>query len=725
MAMFQQDIKKKKGKKLSKEEKKIVKRVKKQEKERKRQQKINEKNVKKRNKKKQSNRARDDYYSTVDGFKFTLSFIETNGRYASILKLDNKYGTNRNMQYGWFINLIPEVNIKGVTAKLIVKDKLMDENNERKIIRDRSSSVISTSEETGAIIGNKENEGDETIKAYRSEDFKRAQVNAAQQDTQSIVDFEVYVMLTSDNADKIVDQVENINTIYNEENKGIQISSVAGQQQAMLEELFEPVKGDINNFTLMSGDYAGNDHIVRKGLNDVEDAVPVGLLTESYTRGISTMSINERFKNDTLVAAPETDVIDSKYDSNLSSSSLWGQLIANDVMVHGHKVFHIVLNDFYYAPEKELIVDEKNQILQEGGWVNYAEDEEGMPEYLWDSNYKKEPHFMCTPTLNEELSYQNLIYGGVNSLETFAKDTEDNRKRISQLFTNTVEKNIRMMYLMSKRKMGDKERRDLRRLLIDFYQAQDLWDTNAINNPYAARILGLDSDTIPTLNDFVLKLSTNVIGQKGKNSVSSEAAEDLHDTLDAALESNNEVFGTQTKLPPPDEIQTHQNYYDLSEFDDYDLMEAEFINIFGYISEAAKKDDVIMIHGVNRLSLETLEILRDDLRKLKRKNVRMAYLFDCVGSGSVKKEGKNYIERADVFNTNGYLYTNLERDFGITIFGTMTEDELSQYQRGVKQILTENMKEALTDTKNRDQYQIRSGEGSQKSTVMVNSYFVI
>lgn len=725
MAMFQQDIKKKKGKKLSKEEKKIVKRVKKQEKERKRQQKINEKNVKKRNKKKQSNRARDDYYSTVDGFKFTLSFIETNGRYASILKLDNKYGTNRNMQYGWFINLIPEVNIKGVTAKLIVKDKLMDENNERKIIRDRASSVISTSEETGAIIGNKENEGDETIKAYRSEDFKRAQVNAAQQDTQSIVDFEVYVMLTSDNADKIVDQVENINTIYNEENKGIQISSVAGQQQAMLEELFEPVKGDINNFTLMSGDYAGNDHIVRKGLNDVEDAVPVGLLTESYTRGISTMSINERFKNDTLVAAPETDVIDSKYDSNLSSSSLWGQLIANDVMVHGHKVFHIVLNDFYYAPEKELIVDEKNQILQEGGWVNYAEDEEGMPEYLWDSNYKKEPHFMCTPTLNEELSYQHLIYGGVNSLETFAKDTEDNRKRISQLFTNTVEKNIRMMYLMSKRKMGDKERRDLRRLLIDFYQAQDLWDTNAINNPYAARILGLDSDTIPTLNDFVLKLSTNVIGQKGKNSVSSEAAEDLHDTLDAALESNNEVFGTQTKLPPPDEIQTHQNYYDLSEFDDYDLMEAEFINIFGYISEAAKKDDVIMIHGVNRLSLETLEILRDDLRKLKRKNVRMAYLFDCVGSGSVKKEGKNYIERADVFNTNGYLYTNLERDFGITIFGTMTEDELSQYQRGVKQILTENMKEALTDTKNRDQYQIRSGEGSQKSTVMVNSYFVI
>ncbi|GAA8616875.1 hypothetical protein H3997_11210 [Staphylococcus epidermidis] len=710
MAMFQQDVNKKlaKKKKLTKEEKKVVKELKRKEKERKRHKKINEKNLKKRKKKAGSKRSRDDYYSTVDGFKPRLSFIETNGRYASILQLDNKYGSNRNMQYGWFINIIPEVNIKGVKATLITKDKLADEDTQRKIVRDRASSVINASEERGDI-GNitKENAGDIKLKEFRAEDFKRAQVKDAIQDSESIVDFEVYIMLTSENADKIVQQIDNINTIYNENNKGLQISSVAGRQQELLESIFDPVKGDTNNFNLMTGDYSGNDHMVRKGLNDVEDAVPVGLLTESYTKGISTMSINKRFKGDALIAAPSSDIIDNKFDSNLSASSLWGQLVANDVMVHGHKVFHIVLNDFHYEPDYE-------------GWINVGEDEEGMPEYIWDESYKKEPQFVCQPIVGEELSYYDLSKGGLNPMEMFGEI-----KKVAAIFNNNIRKLTYMMYLMSTRKLKESEMRTVRSLIIDFYNQRDMWDSRAVENPYAARILNLDSNTVPTMNDFVFKLSNHEISTQKGTEEERNTASVLSDTLEATLESNVQVFGSKTTLPRPNEVKTHQNYYDLSYIDNRDLMEAEFLNIFGYITEAADEDDVVMIHGVDQLTLETLEILRDDLRKLKRKNVRMAYLFDRIGSGDVQKDGKNFIERADVFNTNGYLYTNLERDFGFTILGTMTEDELIKYQNSVRQIFTENMEEALTDTKNRDQYQIRSGEGSEKSTVIVNSYFVI
>ena len=278
---------------------------------------------------------------------------------------------------------------------------------------------------------------------------------------------------------------------------------------------------------------------------------------------------------------------------------------------------------------------------------------------------------------------------------------------------------------MSTRKLKESEMRTVRSLIIDFYNQRDMWDSRAVENPYAARILNLDSNTVPTMNDFVFKLSNHEISTQKGTEEERNTASVLSDTLEATLESNVQVFGSKTTLPRPNEVKTHQNYYDLSYIDNRDLMEAEFLNIFGYITEAADEDDVVMIHGVDQLTLETLEILRDDLRKLKRKNVRMAYLFDRIGSGDVQKDGKNFIERADVFNTNGYLYTNLERDFGFTILGTMTEDELIKYQNSVRQIFTENMEEALTDTKNRDQYQIRSGEGSEKSTVIVNSYFVI
>jgi hypothetical protein len=717
MAIFQQDITKnvKNKKKLSKEDKKIVKDIKRKEKEKQRQLALNEKNLKKRKKKSNSKKLGSERYSTVDGFKFTLSYAETNGRFASFLRLDNKYGSNRNMQYGWFINLIPEVNIKGVTATLITKDKLMDEDKQRKIIRDRAPGVINASSERGDIALTKETSGDVKIKEYRAEDFKRAQVKDAVQDSESIVDFEVYVKLTSDNADKIAQQIDNINTLYNENNKGIQISSVAGEQQKILESVLDPIaQSDTNNFTLMTGDYAGNDHMVRKGLNDVEDAVPVGLLTESYTRGIATMSINKRFNNDILIAAPDSDIIDYKYSKQLSSTSLWGQLVANDVMVHGHKVFHIVLNDFHYEPDYK-------------GWIHVGEDDEGMPEYIWNERDYDEPQFVCPPVVGEELSHYDLSKGGLNSLEVFSSVEDGPQEKLDktgQYFSANLKKNIYMMYLQSKRKITATQERTLRTLLINFYTKRDLWDSDAFENPYAARILDLDSSTVPTMNRFSTDLQTNQISAKNSTDDDKNTAAALYEILDDTLEANKQVFASKTTLPKPSEVQTHQNYYDLSGFDDRDLMESQFVNIFNYVSQAAKPEDVIMIHGVDGLSLETLEQIRDLLRKLKRKNVRMAYLFDRIGSGDVQKS-KNFIERADVFNTNGYLYTNLERDFGFTIFGTMTDDELSKYEKSVRQILTETVKNALTDTKNRDQYQIRSGEGSSKSTVIVNSYFVI
>lgn len=135
-----------------------------------------------------------------------------------------------------------------------------------------------------------------------------------------------------------------------------------------------------------------------------------------------------------------------------------------------------------------------------------------------------------------------------------------------------------------------------------------------------------------------------------------------------------------------------------------------------------------MIHGVDNVSLETLDELRDLIRKDKKKGVRMAYLFDRIGSGELKKEGSNFVERADIFNTNGYLYNNIERDFNITIFGTMTNEELDKYEKDSRQDLTEKLRDSLTDNRVRNQYHVRTGEEgsvSNKSSTLVKSYFQI
>lgn len=712
MALFEQEVNKKIKKKnrLSSDEKKALKEMKRKNKEREKQVKRNEKIIKKNNKK-GINKRKDNTFSTIDGFKYTLSYIESNNRYGSILQLENKYGTNRNMQYGWVINLIPESNIDGIKIWFITKDKLVSEETQNKIIRDKAEAVINASEEQGNVLS-KENEGDMKLKEMRAKDFKRAQVRDAIENKETIVDFEIYCVITADNPDKIVQQIENINTLYNERNKGIEITSVAGKQQKMFEEIFNPVKGDVNTFNLMSGDYAGNDHMVRKGLNDVEHAIPIGILTETYAKGIANMSINKRFKDDLLIAAPMSDVIDEEhYEKNVSASSTWGQLVANDVMTHGNKVFHIVMNGFHYEPDYD-------------GWIEIGEDEYGTPEYVWNEFYKKHPKYVCEPIVGEEMSHYNLLKGGINPLQIYGDQARENA---SQVFSKHIQKVTYMNYLMSKRKMNDSETRNLRKLLLSFYEDRDLWSDEADINPYAARIFGLDPVTVPTLSDFILKLKNfEIEAHTGRGTDNlKEIASSLYDILDVSLSMNRQVFDTYSTLPEPKDITTLQNYYDLSYFDDKDVMEAEFLNIFGYITHAAQKNDVVMIHGVDNLSLEVLDLIRDDINRLKRKGTRMAYLFDRIGSGEIQKTTKNYLERADVFNTNGYLYSNLERDFSITIFGTMTSDELIKYEKGVKQKLTEKMRSDLTNTEVRNQYQIRSGERTGKSTVMVSAYFII
>ncbi|RIN27712.1 hypothetical protein [Staphylococcus succinus] len=721
MTLFKQDVNKKikHKKKLTKEEKQTLKQLKKDEAERQNHIKINERNLKKRNKKMKSNKNSSESYSTVDGYKYTLSYIETNGKFASFLKLDCKFGSNRNKSYGWFINLIPEVGRKGVEATLITKDKLMDEDTERKIVRNRANSVINNSQERGDTIISKDNEGDAKLGEFRAIDFKRAQIKTATQDSESIVDFEIYIKLTSDNADDIVEQIEDINNLLNEDSKGIQISSVAGEQQKLMENIFEPVKGNKNNFTLMTGDYSGNDHMVRKGLNDVKDAVPIGLLTESYTSGVATMSINRRFKDDLLIAAPTSNLIDDKhFEAKESAPSLWGQLIANDVMVHNHKVFHIILNDFHYEPDYE-------------GWIHLGEDEEGVPEYIWNTRYKDRPKYICNPVVANEMAHYDMAQGGINPLEVFSSledSEEDTFRKTGQYFSANLKKNAYMIYLQSKRKLNATESRTLRSLLMNFYTKRDLWDSTAYENPYAARIINLRSETVPTMNNFIQDLMNNKIASKDSTEEDVNTSDSIFTIVDDTLESYREVFGTKTTLPKPSEINTLQNFYDLSGIDDKDVMESQFVNVFNYVSQATKKDDVIMIHGVDNVSLETLDELRDLLRKGKKKGVRMAYLFDRIGSGELKKEGSNFVERADVYNTNGYLYNNIERDFNITIFGTMTNEELEKYEKDSRQDLTEKLRDSLTDNRVRNQYHVRTGEEgavSNKASTLVKSYFQI
>ena len=136
-----------------------------------------------------------------------------------------------------------------------------------------------------------------------------------------------------------------------------------------------------------------------------------------------------------------------------------------------------------------------------------------------------------------------------------------------------------------------------------------------------------------------------------------------------------------------------------------------------------------MIHGVDKLSLGTLDVIQTRLEKVIEKGVRIGYLFDKIGAGTnandvskLSPEERAKV-RANVFNTDGLLYQNIDQQFSYTILGTMSNDELIQYQSKVKQKLTRNLKETLTASNAVTQYQVR--RQSDFTTVLILGDFLV
>ena len=646
--------------------------------------KINRKKKMQKRNKRTNLRERKNYLAPISGYEFTPSYIKAGRRHGTILKIVNKFGTNRNMQFGWFINLIPEIKVDGVKAYMFEADKLMGSKEQDNIFKKEIHRTMKANDTEND--SDHETSGDRHLKDLMLDDLDRASRGESQ--NESVVDAHIYILLVADDPDLLSKQLRKLNTAYKDNMNGVELMSVAGNQEHLFKQMMAPPEGSKYEYTWMSGDFAGNDHAVRKGLDDA-DGIAVGEITESYSSGTALMAVSESIKKRALVASyPSSSVIDFERFDDLRGSSLWGQRIANDAMTHDHRVFHIVMNGFRYEADEETY--------------------EGQEDIK----------FACPPIMNSEIERFDLARGGLNPLEMFG-ELED----VVDIYNTNLDKIVQMFHLMSERSLDASQRTMLRKALNQFYASRDMWKKDADENPRNTRIIGLEHDSVPLMGEFVQDIQDMLSRANLTNSQKDiDNAQLLQDTLEIGIQTYRAIFNKHTSLSDPRNIQKMQLYYDLSRLmNQPDMLEAQFLNAFDYIAQAAKKGDIIMFHGMNRLSTETLDVLQNRIDSATRKGVRLVYLFDNIGSGDAKTK----IERADIFNTDGILYQNLDADFDYTILGSMSMDDLEKYQKKVKQKLTQNLKETLTATgqASKTQYQIR--RISDSTTVMVLANFIV
>ncbi|HDA5091098.1 TPA: hypothetical protein PET91_002567 [Staphylococcus aureus] len=641
--------------------------------------------------KKDNIRDKNDAFSPLFGYDYRPSYINVGNRVATILKIVNKYGTNHEASFGWFVNLIPESSEEGRCKTYLVEaDKPIDTKKQDEIFKKNINKVIrGHSEENDS---NADNEGDRTIKQMVVDDLLEASRKEAK--STLAMDSFIYLIVTGDTPYHVSKLLRKINENYKDRINGVQAMSVAGNQEKMFTTVLEPPKGDKHDYTWMSSDFSGNDHAVRRGLDD-DEGVSVGGLTEDYTGGQALMSLYDSIGKKALIAGYESSSV-FEYDMypELTGASMWGQRIANDAMTKGHRVFHIVMNDFEYGADDFDIEGEDN-----------------------------ETKFICPVSLEYDIGRVDLSKGNLNPMEMFG-DKERDKENVSQIFNSNVSKLRHMFNLMSGRTIKDRQKTMLEEAIIAFYVSKNMWHKQAEKYPNALRLFGLKSESVPKMGALTTQL-TQLILENSKNKEYKleddiRDARHLQSVMKTALARYRSIVNTTTTLQQPKSIDKLQMYYNLNKLNhDPAMLEAQFLNIFSYVMTACEPGDVIMFHGLDRISIETLNILKSRMNTATRQGIKMVYLFDTIGGGEYKSD----VEYANVFNTEGILYQSLDVDFGYTIFGAMNLKDLELYQQKVKQKLTGRLKSILTATNQPFQYQIR--RPSDLTTVMVQAHFFI
>ena len=601
-------------------------------------------------------------YSPSTGIISTASIMKSGNRYGTIFKVINNYGMNRNQKLGWAVNIIPEISVEGVKGYLLSTSKPFSQKEQSHYFKN----VIPDTEETYEKndIGNAQSHHDDTLRKQRLADLADASVLDGNRNL--ALDARFFVLIVGDNPDAIQEQIRKLDKIYGKRISGIKLMSVAGTQETMFRRALQAIDGeDDRDYSMMSSIYSGFDHALRRGLND-RNGLPIGVLSDSHTRGQAFMNLDESFRRRILIAGHSESSVRG-YDSQKNSApSLWGQMVANHAMMNGNRTFHLVLNGHRYYGDRD--------------------------------------NFACPPSLNKYLAYVNLAEGGLNPIQPFGDNDASIQDKVNT-FNNLKDKLYQILYLASDRQLGY-DKQDVLEKLDKFYEANKMWDINPYDNPKRLKMGGItDPETVPTFGDFVRILRTSRTKiKKDMTSTESEknSAKRIHQTVVNALTSYDHLFNKTTTLPTRIDESKLQWFYDVSDITTLNIREAQFVNVFDYCTHQAKRNDIVMIHGVDKISIETMQIIQNSIEMLSERGVRIAYCFDRIGSG----EAKHQIPRADIFNTDGIIYTDLEQQFDYTIVGTMSKYEVIQYQNKVKQTLNEELESALIRSEPA-QYQVR------------------
>ena len=564
---------------------------------------------------------------------FHSDYFDVGNEVAQILTIVTRNDVDRKKSPFWGVLLFPRNLGKNVRGRLLNQISTKDDN----WIKDNLSQAEKAIQQEFKDYMSKDLDLDAETVTYKVHDLKQIHADVRSGAYHGV---EFKVLLKAPTLEEL-DRAREAYRIALKSFEGVRAEVFEGQQRDDFERLFsspdKQLGASFNKKMFSSQELAGNYYLVSKGINDLTGEY-VGLSKGDINNTAAIFDVDDWIDNIVVAsdyAARTSSISSEEVQKKARSATLWGKKIAEAALLENHRVVHIVLD----GTEMDRVGVDLSQI-----------------------------------TVKLEMGR-----GAINPFQIFGRRD----KQISS-YPEATEK-LRLMIKQISTELNDTDlKKYLTEILKDFYIDKGLWKANAQENESILSLVGIPNNEYPLLKDFIKYLAVYYTKYvKENNSQAIDSVSKLQSAFGTMREENGDLFNKITDERVNIAHNMPQAIYDFSNISGRGggIAMAQLINTLSYATQSLERGDVLIIHGTEYISDSVKDFVKLTLEKLRKSDVRIAYLYDDV-SKAIEDAEFNRLSNADY-----------------TLFGAMSDEALEKYSNVIKASIPNALKEQLT-TKN-------------------------
>ena len=630
--------------------------------------------------KKQQEEKKEDKKFLTDStpYRFTPSFMKHNGKYATIVKLYLRQGSNRGLSYMDVIDFVPTQANTGVELYFIVDDKVIKSEEKDKLITQNSVKNLAVLEDDEKRANEKRNKSQQSetqnvveIRTSEQEDYALYQSIIGKSEVIAVFDW--ILLVVGDSPEAIDEQLNQLNTRLKKEHDGAVWDSLPGEQQERFSRFFDELEPDRFKETTISSNYAGLSVAMSAGLLD-EKGVPIGKDVFAPSQPTAFFDFENSTRSQAIIAMPKSSVIpfyrNEDSEVQIPASSILAQSAANHIVMNGHRAHHIVLNKFDY--------------FEDGKYYRPQDSEKIFKRY-------------------------DVSKMTINMMQGFG-DIKD----VGKVYARLQQKIVNIFNVMRNLTLTETQESIISSALSEMYESEQYWIADADLYPERTKIVDIKyPETYATAATFLSSFTTYAEKALHEGKVKrADDAETLGNLLRSSLDMYRSVIGRTTTIEPTTALQV---YYEFANASSLQLKQIQFLNTIEYIIHTAAKGDVIVIHGCDQLYDRVAKMTVEAISAAKEKGIRFIFAFDTISSTSNSVS----IPMNDMFKMQNVYYTDLDVDVSWSAVGQLIPSELDEYRKALNTELSDQIISTL-QAKIENQVMIHRAIGKVNNFIQLN-----